>query len=294
MKRVAILIALGLALVGPAQGQDRADAAQRGWLGISFDPSRQAAGELVVNDVAVDSPADRGGLEPGDRIVRWNGNVDVTSALRDRQLQIGDTVRLRVARDGQVDRDVTVVAGPRRMLVERRVGRDREEIVVRTEEMARRLLERQRELAERMDSLHVRLRVMLEDSLGPRIERFERRVPRIRIDPDTADGLFLFRDGLGMTLAGGRSGVAGAQIADVTPGLGNYFGTQSGALVLRVAPNTPAADAGLQEGDVIVRANGETVDGVDDLRRIVGPVSRFAQPRIFVDGVEVPREQAER
>lgn len=41
------------------------------------------------------------------------------------------------------------------------------------------------------------------------------------------------------------------------------------AMVARVIDDSPAAAAGLQPGDVIVEANGETVDGFNDLQRIV-------------------------
>ena len=41
------------------------------------------------------------------------------------------------------------------------------------------------------------------------------------------------------------------------------------ARVGEVLPETPAAAAGLQPGDLIVEADGESVDGFDDLRRIV-------------------------
>jgi S1-C subfamily serine protease len=55
----------------------------------------------------------------------------------------------------------------------------------------------------------------------------------------------------------------------MNPGLSAYFGTDEGALVLRVAPGTPAARAGLQPGDVVLEANDREVDSVDDLRNAV-------------------------
>ena len=41
----------------------------------------------------------------------------------------------------------------------------------------------------------------------------------------------------------------------------------AGLLVLEVAENSPAARAGLQEGDVLVAFNGEPISGVDELHR---------------------------
>ena len=49
-------------------------------------------------------------------------------------------------------------------------------------------------------------------------------------------------------------------------GLGRYFHTREGLLVLQVAPETPAARAGLQPGDVVLEAGGRRVKDAEDLR----------------------------
>lgn len=65
----------------------------------------------------------------------------------------------------------------------------------------------------------------------------------------------------------GRRSAAGAELAELNEGLSRYFGGQrEGALVIEVAPETPAARAGLEPGDIIVRAGGEQVEGPEDVR----------------------------
>jgi S1-C subfamily serine protease len=44
----------------------------------------------------------------------------------------------------------------------------------------------------------------------------------------------------------------------------------TGVVVAQVGQNTPAADAGLQPGDVIVKADNQTLDGQDALSKIIG------------------------
>ena len=54
--------------------------------------------------------------------------------------------------------------------------------------------------------------------------------------------------------------LAGAELARVTPDLGESFGVKNGVLVLSVGANTPASRAGLRGGDVITRVDGRDVE----------------------------------
>lgn len=68
----------------------------------------------------------------------------------------------------------------------------------------------------------------------------------------------------------GRRAMAGAEFAEMNEGLARYFGnTRDGLLVLQVSPSTPSARAGLEAGDVVVKANGRDVQSVRDLRMAV-------------------------
>src|SRR5687768_12939429 len=63
-------------------------------------------------------------------------------------------------------------------------------------------------------------------------------------------------------------GRLGATVMGLTPELRTHFGStsQSGMLVGSVEPGSPAAEAGVRVGDVIVEVNGRHVDAVDDIR----------------------------
>lgn len=68
-----------------------------------------------------------------------------------------------------------------------------------------------------------------------------------------------------------RDRIAGAEMEGLNPELSQFFGgLEEGVLVLRVLPQTPAAEMGLRPGDVIVEAAGRRVQGVDDLRAAFG------------------------
>jgi membrane-associated protease RseP (regulator of RpoE activity) len=62
--------------------------------------------------------------------------------------------------------------------------------------------------------------------------------------------------------------LAGAVLQPIDEDLEELLGTATGAFVLRVAPGTPAADAGLRSGDVVVQCEGEAVASPRDVRRV--------------------------
>ena len=67
----------------------------------------------------------------------------------------------------------------------------------------------------------------------------------------------------------GRIGVQIGQVTkDVAESIG--LGAARGALVSAVEPDSPAAKAGIEAGDIIVKYDGKTIDKVADLPRLVG------------------------
>ena len=67
-------------------------------------------------------------------------------------------------------------------------------------------------------------------------------------------------------------GYLGILPQDVTPALAKSFNANgtNGALVGQVTPNSPAAKAGLKEGDIITEINGQPVADANQLRSKIG------------------------
>lgn len=66
--------------------------------------------------------------------------------------------------------------------------------------------------------------------------------------------------------AAGQDMVAGARLTELNPALAEYFEVESGVLVTEVLEDTPAADAPLVAGDVIVAVGDAPVADLSDLR----------------------------
>jgi serine protease Do len=83
-------------------------------------------------------------------------------------------------------------------------------------------------------------------------------------------------------------GWIGVQIQEVTPEIASAIGldTPTGALVAGVQPQSPAAKAGLHQGDVIVGFGGKPINELRDLPRLVAdtPVGQKASVEIQRNG----------
>jgi len=64
-----------------------------------------------------------------------------------------------------------------------------------------------------------------------------------------------------------QRGQLGIQIQDLTPALASAFGIkqQHGAVIAGIVPGSPAENAGLQRGDVVIAVNGQAVDSATKL-----------------------------
>lgn len=80
-----------------------------------------------------------------------------------------------------------------------------------------------------------------------------------------------FRGPVPFSTAGEEEGYLGVQTISLTRDLAEYFGVPeaTGVLITEIAKDSPAAQAGLKGGDVILTIDGKKVTGVDRLRRLV-------------------------
>jgi membrane-associated protease RseP (regulator of RpoE activity) len=310
-----LLAALALPGALRAQEEDCPCRQRPGMIGVVFDAEDREGGVRIV-EVRRGSPAERAGLREGDVVVRVNGD-DATVRVDElpRRLQAGDTVHLRLRREGG-EREVVVVAEARRDVqfsfggpIEglRMERGDIENIVIVSGDS---LMGPLQELTVRIDSLHTRL----ADLHG---SNFTIEVDSLVTMFDGEDSVFIhrlpnmppmrLREGVvvegGMPFAGaeafaegrpffmelGRRSAAGAELAEMNEGLSAYFGGQrEGALVIEVSPESPAARAGLQPGDVIVRAGGQDVEDPADVREAL---NRAEAGRVEVEVIRQGRRQ---
>jgi membrane-associated protease RseP (regulator of RpoE activity) len=283
-----------------------------GWLGFSWDISRRTMAardsartteSVIVREVRKGSPAEKGGLQHGDTIVSLNGLTANERLVRSLAsfLEPGDTVRLRIRRVSR-DQQLTLIAAKRP---------DEFAFTTRSDEMPRvyrfdgdSVRSRMRVFLDsarfRIDSMRLpQIRVERNDSGFTRIytwsgdgkpdtlimkldtlswKRFPADSMRVAFEHLTPmlGNWETVMDGMPGMYEVGRRAIAGAELAELTPGLGEYFGTNRGVLVLRVSKETPAGEAGLEAGDVILKVGTADVGTIEEVRRAVSQRGREA------------------
>lgn len=220
-----------------------------GQLGVAIeDLDRTTAEELGLSDVrgvrvtsvSDGSPAAEAGIREGDAIVRFDGRA-VRSA---RQL-------VRLVRETPPGREVEVrlVRDSRRRTLTVEVGDRRSSFGALDEE--------------RMDAVHRRVERSMDrhDEVMERLERLRERF-------DDAGFDFEFH---GAVSGFGGDGRLGLRLQPLTDQLRGYFEVEDGgALVASVRPGSPASEAGIRAGDVVVRVGDRDVDDPGDAAHAVG------------------------
>jgi len=222
----------------------------------------------VVVSVEPASPAQKAGLESGDTIVAYN-DVDLrkTEAIAlDTLLVPGDTLRVAVRRSGR-PLTLPLVVGRRPessitqiwssnngnsygyVLVNPGTGSSVVAVPRSSEAPSARPGLRVRETRRPLEFGASTAPLPPDAPLPP--------LPPMALTPLT------------FTLGFRNAALAGAQIVSMDEGLREVVGARSGVLVLRVAEGTPASESGLRSGDVIVLADGRTVESPMMLQQVL-------------------------
>lgn len=244
-------------------------AAADGYLGVMLQEVSPSMGKalqlgdrpgVLVNEVVDDSPAAKAGLHDGDVILELNGRpatdqAALTKAVRD--LAPGTKAALVVLRDGrQVKLPVEIG--------ERAAGR-----IALDSGRLRGLegLEALKELKglEGLEGLEDFEWFEDGDTKVMVLPKGEGRAPRVFFEGDDEDGE---RRVVIRRLDEDR-GWLGVHLDALNDQLGEYFGVKEGAgvLITEVATGSPAAEAGLRAGDVIVKAGDTEVASPDALHK---------------------------
>jgi S1-C subfamily serine protease len=232
---------------------------RRPFLGVRLDEAH--GGGALIEKVIEDTGAERAGLQQGDVIVSVDGEEIETPWDLTRHLlrsEPGALVELEVIRDGD-RQSFTAELGERddgfRAFAH---GFDAEAF------------------GELMEGLGERLEDLEFDFEGFDADAFEDRMERLHERLEDMDFDFDFDFDLGdadfrhhrMLLRHDRPKL-GVELVDVTHELREHLGGSrgEGVLVARLIPDMPAETAGVLVGDLIVAADGETIDSSGDLRR---------------------------
>jgi serine protease Do len=104
------------------------------------------------------------------------------------------------------------------------------------------------------------------------MREFQFKFPRL-FDPDRVKPVPMpdFEDSMLFRWVGGKQNYIGVSLQELTPELCEHFGVKEGRglLVAKVLADSPAEKAGLKVGDVIISADGERVERVNTLQRLI-------------------------
>jgi serine protease Do len=249
----------------------------RGWIGIVVSgPAREPRvenGELIVRylahpaivSVEPSSPAERAGLLPTDTLVAYDGkDVRDSDIAITKLLEPNKRVIVRIRRDGEtMDIPVRIANAPTRIAWRRQMSVDVEPPAMPLPSVA-----------------------FPRTPMAPPAPMRSVATEAPAVAPAAPVAATMPRALVGF---GGVSGVAGAQLVQITEGLGRAFGVRSGVLVANAPRGSPAYDSGLRDGDVIVRAAGESIRTIAQLRQRVAAAANNGAHAVALEFVRAKR-----
>ncbi len=267
---VAVLVAAWLALPTVAQGQNRtrrnralytesATSVARARVGISLDgrQSRRFDGQgALITDVLRGSPAWDGGLREGDVVTSFRGHLLTEALEASLEEHFDDRDALPVQRLLALAAEMEPEE-----VIEIRYTRDGEGHVIEVEAEAS---NSGSWLAIAPNSFGIfqgggddeRRRSVL--SFGN--SNFQLYFGGLLNECPSGSNRF-------WSTGDGRGCVAGVELRELNPTLGEYFGTETGILVIDVDEDNPL---GLMPGDVILAVGAREVNSLERVRRILG------------------------
>ncbi|NIM59446.1 MAG: PDZ domain-containing protein [Candidatus Aminicenantes bacterium] len=208
---------------------------ERGWLGVSIDENEEGKVEIV--GVEKESPAELAKLGEGDVVLEIEGEEVTTTRMLSKEIRKrkpGQTITLKIKRNGK-EMDVKV-----------RLGEYSEKDV-------------RLELITKFPRLFVAPKPP-EPPKMPKMPELE-RLPEPPEPPEPK----IFTWGLE------HRKYIGVYIEEINRELSEYFGVKegNGLLVAKITKDSPAEKAGLQVGDVIIKADGKRTERTRDLNRVI-------------------------
>jgi membrane-associated protease RseP (regulator of RpoE activity) len=228
-----IFLAVGAATAHAAQGYLGVDVRDVTGDQLAALRLRQPFGAEIVQ-VDHDAPAGKAGLHEHDVVLRLNGQL----------ISGGDQVR-RMLRESSPGKTVVLV-----------ISRDGQEMTITTQMASREEVERE------AWQQHL---IVPEPQEAQPAEAPE----SLGNAPASASSAWHGNSFIGTILM--TPAYTGAVVEKMSPQLANYFGAQGGAglLVNSVEANSPAAQAGMLAGDVVVRADTRPVASTNDWAKAI-------------------------
>jgi C-terminal processing protease CtpA/Prc len=252
--------------------------APSGYLGVTFSIAgtvkREGNGPEVyrfdeppeIITLEPGSPADRAGIRRGDRIIALDGREVVGREVVLANLLIpGRKLPVRVAREGREQEIAVVVQKRPEGFGDECTDLDLTLAPVRTPEMSPKIAS---------SRAYTLVRPTVPRTTTP-VAPAPSAAPPTPVTPVAPSAWSIYAPPP-VAVSGFSSFVAGAQLTTLTEDFKDLTGAESGVMVQRVAPETPAALAGLKGGDVIVEANESPVTSARVLQRLIGDTDERA------------------